>query len=235
LPPSRLVLFDIDGTLLWPDRIGRASLKEGLEAVYGTSGNVETYSLGGSLDKQTVRILMSEAGIDEATIWERFDALGQAMEASLRERIAAKLHNVRALPGGIELVNALHQHEEVLLGLVTGNFRNTALLKLEAAGYGTSMFQVGAFGHEAEERAALPPIAVQRAREMSGIDFCDHQIVIIGDTPADVECAQSVNARTIAVLTGWSSREALIGTNPHYLFDDLSDTAAVLQAIFAPL
>lgn len=233
MPSSRLVLFDIDGTLLWPDRIGRASLKEGLEAVYGTSGNAENYILGGSLDKQTVRILMSEAGIDEATIWQHFDALGQAMEASLRHRIAAKLHDVRALPGGLALVHTLHHHEDVIVGLVTGNFRNTALLKLEAAGYDTSMFQVGAFGHEAEERAALPPIAVQRAKELSGIDFREQQIIIIGDTPSDVQCAQSVNARTIAVLTGWSSREELIATNPHYLFDDLSDTQTILKAIFA--
>jgi phosphoglycolate phosphatase len=223
MPLTRLVLFDIDGTLLWPDKAGRASLKAGLEQVYGTAGNVETHPLGGSLDRQTVRILMTDAGIEEAIIWQHFEAFGQAMEADLRKRLDAKLHNLHALPGGIALVEALHQHEEALLGLVTGNFRATALLKMQAAGYDTTMFQVGAFGHEAEHRADLPPLAVQRAADL----------VIIGDTPSDVECARSVNARTVAVMTGWSTREEIEAAQPDFIFDDLTDTEAILAAIFA--
>ena len=158
--PTRLVLFDIDGTLLLPDGAGRASLKAALEKVYGTAGSADTFSLAGSLDRGTVRLLMAEAGIEEAVIWERFEEVGRVMEANLRECIAARLHNVQALPGTHELVNALHEHDDVLLGLLTGNFRATAFVKLEAAGFDPAMFQVGAFGHEAEQRGELVPLAI---------------------------------------------------------------------------
>jgi phosphoglycolate phosphatase len=231
---TRLVLFDIDGTLLLPDGAGKASLIEGLIQVYGTPGDAANYNLGGNLDRETVRILMLAAGIDEAIIWQRFDDVGHAMEASLRERIGAKLHNVRPVPGAPELVATLHMHEEVLLGLVTGNFRNTALVKLEAAGYDPPLFQIGAFGHEAENRGDLPPLAVQRAKELTGIDFFGQQVVIIGDTSADIRCGHGIGARSIALATGWVGREELAQAGPDYLFDDLSDMEAVLRAIFAP-
>jgi phosphoglycolate phosphatase len=234
MPLTRLVLFDIDGTLLLPDGAGKASLVAALEQVYGTSGDAANYNLGGSLDRETVRILMLAAGIEEMIIWQRFEDVGRAMEASLRQRIGAKLHNVRPVPGASELVATLHTHEEVLLGLVTGNFRNTALVKLEAAGYDPTLFQIGAFGHEAESRGDLPPLAVQRAKELTGIDFHGQQVVILGDTTADIRCGHGIEARSIALATGWVGREDLAQAGPDYLFDDLSDMEAVLQAIFAP-
>jgi phosphoglycolate phosphatase len=234
MPLTRLVLFDIDGTLLMPDGAGKASLVAALEQVYGTPGDAANYNLGGSLDRETVRILMSAAGIEEAIIWQRFEDVGRAMESSLRERISANLHNVQPVPGAPELVAALHMHDEVLLGLVTGNFRATALVKLEAAGYDPTLFQIGAFGHEAENRGDLPPLAVRRAKELSGIDFRGQQVVIIGDTTSDIRCGHGIGARSIALATGWVSREELAKAGPDYLFDDLADMEAVLRAIFAP-
>lgn len=230
--PRYLVLFDIDGTLMRADGAGRASLKVALEQVYGTSGRADTYSLGGSLDRYTVRLLMTEAGIDEAAIWQGFDEVASIMEVDLRERIAARQHNVRSLPGTRELVAALHMHEDVLLGLLTGNFHATALVKLEAAGFDPTLFQVGAFGHEAEDRAALPPLAIERAKALTGVDFRGSQIVIVGDTPLDVYCGKGVSARSIGVMTGWATREEMENAEPDYLFDDLSDTEAILRVIF---
>ncbi len=231
---SHLVLFDIDGTLLMPDGAGRAALKAALERIYGTAGNLETFNLGGSLDRLTVRILMAEAGVSPEVIWARFGELGRVMEADLRGRLAARLHNLQPCCGGHELVAALAARDDVLLGLVTGNFHATALIKLEAAGYDTSVFQVGAYGDEAEDRSLLPPLAVERASRLAGVSFSGTKVVIIGDTEWDIRCGAGIGARSIAVASGWTVREELAKHQPDYLFDDLTDTQAVLAAILAP-
>jgi phosphoglycolate phosphatase-like HAD superfamily hydrolase len=229
-----LVLFDIDGTLLHPDGAGRASLALALEQVYGTAGDAHAFSLAGSLDRNTVHVLMAGAGVAEETIWERFEELGRVMELHLHERIQARLHRVQPCPGAHTLINALHQRDDLILGLITGNFEGTARIKLAAAGFDPSVFRVGAFGHEADTRDELPRLAVERAAALTGHTFSGKQVVIIGDTPSDVTCGRSIGAMSIAVLTGWSSREELQIAGPDYLFDDLADNDAILFAIFAP-
>jgi len=231
---QHLVLFDIDGTLLLPDGAGRAALRVALERVYGTPGGAETFALGGSLDRHTVRLLMTEAGIPEDVIWSRFDELARVVEADLRQRIAARLHHVRPCPGTHALIAALQAREDTLLGLITGNFRGTAAIKLEAAGFDPAVFRVGAFGDEAEDRNLLPPLAIERASALTGMKFVGQQVVVIGDTPSDILCSRGVGARSIAVCTGWVSRADLNTYRPDALFDDLTDTQAVLGTILAP-
>lgn len=233
-PIKHLVLFDIDGTLLMPDGAGRASLKLALEQVYGTAGEIATFSLAGSLDRLTVRLLMTEAGIAPDVIWAGFPALSTIMEAELRRRITAGMHHVTPCPGGLELVAALAARDDVLLGLLTGNFHVTAAVKLEAAGYDPTVFRVGAFGDEAEDRAELPPLAIERGSALAGVRFEGRQVVIIGDTPSDIGCGRGVGARSIGVASGWTPRAELEAHHPHYLFDNLADTQAVLKAILAP-
>ncbi len=229
-----LVLFDIDGTLLLPDGAGRASLALALEQVYGTAGNAQSFSLAGSLDRRTVRVLMTDAGVADNVIWSRFEELGHVMELHLHERIAAGLHNVHPLVGAHTLITTLNQRSDILLGLITGNFEGTAHIKLAAAGFAPEMFRVGAFGHEADARDELPRLAVGRAASLTGHEFRGKQVVIIGDTPSDVTCGQGIGARSIAVATGWTSRGELQAAGPDYLFDDLADNDAILSAIFAP-
>jgi len=229
-----LVLFDIDGTLLHPDGAGRASLALSLEQVYGTAGDAHSFSLAGSLDRNTVRVLMTQAGISEEAIWARFEELGRVMERHLHERIQAQLHHVHPCPGAHALIETLRQRDDLMLGLITGNFAGTAAIKLAAAGFDPGVFRVGAFGHEADAREELPSLAVERAEALTGHLFGGKRVVIIGDTPSDVTCGQRLGARSIAVLTGWSSREELQAAEPDYLFDDLADNDVILSAILAP-
>jgi len=177
---------------------------------------------------------MRKAGLPAEQIGDQFEQLGPAMETALREALRANQHNIRPCPGAIEMVDALATHEDVVLGLVTGNLRQTAPVKLSAAGFDPSVFQVGAYGDEAEARAELPPRAIERARHLTGISFNGAQIVIIGDTPNDVLCGRSVDARSIVVMTGWVERAALEVHQPDYIFDDLTDAQMVLDAIMAP-
>lgn len=235
MPLKYLVLLDIDGTLLWPDGLGRAALLTALEHVYGTAGPIEDYYLGGRTDREVVRDLMHAAGLLPDAVEAGYAAFTAAFTEELRQRLALGLHHVRPCPGGPELVGALLTQPDALTGLLTGNLQPTAALKLEAAGYNPADFRIGAFGSEAADRAVLFRLAVERAALLAGHDFPGQQAVVIGDTPADVRCGQPHGARTITVLTGSHPRAELEAAGADFVFDNLSDTQAVLRAIFAPI
>jgi len=136
-------------------------------------------------------------------------------------------------PGIPELLEAIGEREHLVQGLLTGNCEAAARVKLETAGL--NGFRLGVYGEHHEERAALPPLAVDAARDAFGHDFRGKSIVIIGDTPNDILCGRAVGARTIAVATGRIGTDVLAGYEPDYLFEDLSDREAVLAAIEAPM
>ncbi len=228
-----LVLFDVDGTLLWPDGSGRAAMLAALEQVYGTTGPVEDYYFGGLTDRRVVHDLMSASGFTPEAIESRFARLAAVLTEEFERRLAEGQHKVRPCPGGHELIGALSARPEVLLGLLTGNLQATAILKLKVAGYDPDSFRVGAFGSESTERSVLFRLAVERASALTGIDFQGKDVIVIGDTPADVLCGKPYNARSIAVLTGLHSRDELEAAGADAVFSDLSDTQAVLKAILA--
>ena len=232
MPSRRLVLFDIDGTLLWPDGAGRASMKAGLLEVFGTAGEIDAYKFVGHTDRETIFKLMRDQGFSDSEIEARFGDLAPAMERALSKLIDAQRHHIRPCPGASDLVAHLHDRANVTLGLVTGNFQLTAILKLRTAGYDPTVFRVGAYGHLSPLRADLPPHALEQARQYTGTEFQKGQVVIIGDTPADVTCGLGIGARSIAVATGFSKPEELQAAGPDYLFADLSQTGEVLDAIF---
>lgn len=232
---KRLVLLDIDGTLLWPDGAGRAAMRGALERIYGTAGEIDQFPFKGRTDRYIVYNLLRAEGLLADVIWERFDQLGEAMVIELKQRLVNGEHHIRRCPGALELVSALAARDDALLGLLTGNFHETAAVKLQAAGFDPALFRVGAYGSEAEDRDELPPLAVARAKELTGIEFVGKQIVIIGDTTHDVVCGRGVGARSIAVMTGWTDRAEIEVAQPDYLFDNLADTEIVLAAIYAPL
>jgi phosphoglycolate phosphatase-like HAD superfamily hydrolase len=138
---------------------------------------------------------------------------------------------MRVLPGARELVDALRDRADVCVGLLTGNVREGAELKLGAVDL-WQKFRLGAYGDDHWDRYRLPAIAVARAREELGIDFVGQQVVIIGDTIHDVRCGQSIGVRTIAVGTGFGIDEGeLLASNPDYFFKDLSDWRLAVDAI----
>ncbi len=230
----KLLLFDIDGTILWTDGAGRRAIHRALIDVAGTAGMVEGYRLDGKTDPQIVRELLALAGHADA---ERADRVAAVCERYV-EFLAAELERpgaaTRLLPGVGELLDALLAAEgrgDALVGLLTGNVVNGAALKLRAAGLDASRFAVGAFGGDGHHRPDLPPVALARAREHTGHAFAGADVVIIGDTPADVACGRPIGARTVAVATGHYSADELRATGAEHVFADLSDTAAVVDAL----
>jgi phosphoglycolate phosphatase-like HAD superfamily hydrolase len=135
------------------------------------------------------------------------------------------------MPGVFELLERLEQEPRAVLGLLTGNLARGAELKLRKGGIDPDRFAVGAYGSDSAHRPSLPPIAASRAERMMGRVPDGHEVVIIGDTPADVACGASLGARAVAVATGGYSLEQLQACRPHAAFADLTHTDAVVSAI----
>jgi phosphoglycolate phosphatase len=229
---KKLVLFDIDGTILWTDGAGRRAIREALIAEMGTAGPIDQgYRLDGKTDPQIVRELMTAAGHPDAESSDRTSrTLCRYVEALARELEAAR-EQTRLFPGIELLLGELDRRGDVLVGLLTGNVVEGAGLKLRAAGLDPSRFRVGAFGSDAAVRAELPPIAVRRAAPIMGRVPRGHDVVIIGDTPADVTCGVCVGARAIGVATGHYTRADLLEAGAYRAFDDLGHLDAVIDAI----
>jgi phosphoglycolate phosphatase-like HAD superfamily hydrolase len=137
------------------------------------------------------------------------------------------------MPGIERLLLKLAAEPRVALGLLTGNLVDGAELKLRSAGIDTRQFVVGAYGSDSHDRAELPAIAAARARPLFGHVPSGEEVVIIGDTPADIACGRGIGARAIAVATGAYTVDELAAHDPWALVPDLSDTDAVMSAILA--
>jgi len=226
---QHLVLFDIDGTLLHSGGCGRAATRLAVQDVFGTVGKLDDVDFGGKTDWQILREALEPVGVTAETIAARIPTYQHAVARRLAEIIDD--FPVRPCVGAPQVVAALAERADVLLGLVTGNMQPLAPLKLRAAGYDPRVFKVGAYGSEGWERDMLPPLALQRARALAGVDFPPQRVVIVGDTPRDIACAASIGARTVAVATGWYDVPTLQAERPTHVFETLEDTARVLRAI----
>jgi phosphoglycolate phosphatase-like HAD superfamily hydrolase len=225
----KLVLFDIDGTILWTDGAGRRAMEAALLAHFGTTGPA-SYRYDGKTDVQIVRETMRESGVDESRIDESLAAVLDAYLTRLDAELAMPGRVLRRFDGVLELLDALEARQDRVLGLLTGNLARGAARKLSAVGVAPERFRLGAYGSDHEHRHELPAIALARA-EALGMRFPGDRVVIVGDTPADLQCGRGIGARAIGVATGRYSVEALAAHQPAAVFRDLTDTAAVLQAI----
>ena len=226
----RLVLFDIDGTLMLTDGAGRRAIHRALIHVFGETGPAD-HRFDGKTDPQIVRELMRVVGHGDAHIDTRMQALLDLYVTHLREELCDPAYRPCALPGVHALLDALAARDDVVLGLLTGNLADGARAKLEAVGIDPTRFVVGAYGSDHELRPELPGIAQQRARELLGLDIRGQDVVVIGDTPADVECGRGIGARAIGVATGHYDVGALTSHGAVAAFEDFTDTDAVVRAI----
>lgn len=228
-----LILFDIDGTLLRSGGAGPRSMCMALQELHpsrheGDFVDPEKMDTAGSLDPLIWRKLVDQRGL-EAT---------DAGHTAFRETYGAILANVieaenpvYALPGAAAAVNWVHEHSDLEAALLTGNYPETGRLKVKAAGLDPDLFRFGVWGSEADGRRGLPPIAMERAIAMFERSIDPHQTVIIGDTPADVDCAHANGCRVIAVATGRFDLEQLRPHKPDVLLPDLADLTRFQDAV----
>jgi phosphoglycolate phosphatase-like HAD superfamily hydrolase len=225
---SRLVLFDIDGTLVSAGGVSARALIAALEETFGTAGAIKGYDYSGKTDPQIVRELMRGAGIDDAAVDAR---LSQAL-ARYRARLTEWLRpgDVRPKPGIGALLEALRIEPSVSLGLLTGNLEPCARLKLEPVG-ANRFFPFGAFGSDHEDRYQLPEVALARALAATGIAFRGPDTVIVGDSVHDVLCGRAIGVRAVAVATGKTPPERLATAGADVVLPDFEDTEAGVRAI----
>jgi phosphoglycolate phosphatase len=227
---TKVVLFDIDGTLLMTNGAGRRAMEAALVHVFGTPGS-PAYRYDGKTDRQIVRELMREVGRDDAEIDRTMTLVLDQYLGHLDAELTNEAMIVKRFAGVHEVLDALEARSDRVLGLLTGNLERGALRKLTAAGIDPKRFVICAYGSDHEERGELPAIALDRARAQLGAHLRGDSLVIIGDTPSDIACCRGIGARAIAVASGHYSVEELQRHEPAAAIPDLCDTEAVLELI----
>jgi len=222
-----LLLWDIDGTLVYMDRAGERALLIVIRELYGRDlGEHLPVDLRGRTDTSICRDLLTFLEV-QVTPGEE-----ARFRAAYLDLLPTTLPMVKPhiKPGIPEALETIHAHPEIHQALLTGNLKEGARLKLSYLGL-WKYFEFGAFADDSHIRDELGPYALARAKEKLGIDFPPERVWIIGDTPHDIACGKAIGAKTIAVATGAFSVEQLSALNPTHTFQDLSDTQALLGVI----
>lgn len=226
----RLLLFDIDGTLVDTLGAGRAALERAMLEVYQETGPIDEFDFHGRTDPSIVRELLRSAGKTDPWIAARFPTLWRTYLAFLDEELVAREGSVSLFSGVRDLLDRLRDDDRFATGLVTGNLQGGAVRKLRAAGI-DDRFAFGAYGSDSERRADLPPLAVRRASELLGRRYRTADAIVIGDTPEDIGCARASGARVLAVATGRHGPAELRHYRPDAVMETLADTDEILRIL----
>jgi phosphoglycolate phosphatase-like HAD superfamily hydrolase len=220
---TKLVLFDIDQTILHSGGAGEKALTLALRERFGREETLENIDIAGKTDVWIAHRIFEAHGIEphQENVERFLDGYLDYLEKELDGTKG------RLLPGFPEILHALARKPDVAVGLLTGNLRLGAELKLRRFGV-LDHFSFGAFADDSHERNLLGPFARERAREAYGTDFQARDIYIIGDTPHDIACAKAIGAHGVGVATGRYSRAALEAAGADFVFDDLSDVEGVI-------
>jgi phosphoglycolate phosphatase len=222
----RLILWDIDSTLVNTGSAGMHALNRATIERFGGAGDLDGVEIAGRTDRAIAHQILEKYG--EPVSEKNVDSFLDRYVALLPEELAKR--NGRVLPGVHELLNDLSRQPHKTLGLLTGNLERGARLKLEHY-HLWQFFPFGAFADDHHDRNALGPCALTRAVAHAGCDFLPEQVDVIGDTGHDIACGKVFGARTVAVATGSWSRERLAECQPDFLFDDLANVDEVKRTL----
>ena len=226
MPAKRLLLFDIDGTLVNTGGAGVESLKTTVRNRFRTEDDLGDIEIAGKTDRAIIRDILHKYRVDP-TEENIILFAGEYIDGLPRSLSRAR---GRVLPGIRHLLQRLKPQPHIVLALLTGNLQHGAQLKLQHYGL-WDFFEFGAFADDHHDRNELGAFARKRAQLKHGHDFDAADIDVIGDTNHDIACGKAFGARTIAVATGSWSRERLQACMPDFLFDDLSDTEDVIDRL----
>jgi phosphoglycolate phosphatase len=224
-----LVLFDIDGTLLRSTGVGMGAMREALESMHpGLEFPFDGIPIAGRLDTLILADLLAIHGLPCR------DDHHAEFRGRYAERFVGRLAAgaaVQPLPGAGPLAARLAAEPGVTVGLLTGNYPETGRMKIEAAGLDWSRFTVGAFAGDGPDRRSLVPVAMRRLREREGREVLPREVVVIGDTPLDVDCAAAHGCRSLAVATGHHGEADLRASGADLVTADLAATEALASWI----
>jgi len=221
---ERLVLFDIDGTLIQGKHGHEQAFADAFRIVYGLRKGFDWSPYKGYTDQMIINDAVSKSGVGRDVISSRMERCMSEMAISFRRTV--KESSIEPIPGVVELLGELKRRGH-LAGLVTGNIKPIAEAKLRKAGI-WECFSVGGFGDDSAERKEL----VARAIERAGKRFrAGNNVFLIGDTAYDVSAGKGAGVKTIAVLTGGVPEKVLRDAGCDYLLPDLADTEKVMRII----
>ncbi len=228
---KRLVLFDIDGTIILTKGAGRYVLERAIDTEYGSSLDASQIGFSGKTDPQIVREILEFNGIKGDYMRE--------LRGRILIRYADEFNNddllptLEVLPGIIELVGLLSSEPGIQLGLLTGNLEKTSWLKVQAAGLDKEHFDLGGYGSDHEDRYSIPGIVLDKANRFYEHEVRGDHLLIIGDTEHDIKCGRSIGAKSIGVATGYYSFEDLQSHDPDLVYHDLGNHESVAQDILS--
>ena len=223
---KRLLLFDIDGTLIHSGGAGIEALKHALKERFQIEDDLHDIEFAGMTDSGIVASILKKHSLP--TTPENVTAFLDSYVHFLSNELPRR--KGKLLPGVLELLEKLKTRKHVVLGLLTGNVSRGAQLKLDHYGV-WHFFEFGAFADDHHDRNELGQFARARAKEKHGREFSAAEIDVIGDTPRDIACGKALGARTIAVATGTWSRENLARHQPDILIDDFSDVDRLINTL----
>lgn len=227
--PKKLLLFDIDGTLILTGGVAVGLMTESISEVAGLPIRWSMPDFVGNTDLNIISTLLHRNGIGESDIPE----MSQLILQKYLERLKNELPKdgvIQVLPGVSKLLRLLKSDDRFSLGLLTGNMLAAAQIKLSQEQL-FDYFPVGAFGDDALKREQLSPFAIQRAEKFYGHFFIRKDIWLIGDSVNDIRCAHSNHLKCMAVASGHTPKDELAAYRPTALVDSLKDTAAILNIL----
>jgi phosphoglycolate phosphatase-like HAD superfamily hydrolase len=233
MPDLRIILWDIDGTLLRTRRQGsfRDYTRPVLARMFGTAGRLEELTVSGMTDLQIVSEALRDEGFTPAQVRERAPELAALYHEEL-ERLTGREELYYELPGVRRALEFAEASPRYLNSLLTGNVEPAARLKLRLVGLDGFFRLPGAFGEDSHDRRDLPALALERLGRRLRIELKPSQLIVVGDTPNDIACALHSGARSVAVATGRAhSAEELRAHNPDAVLPDLSDTELFMRTL----
>ena len=222
---NSLVFWDIDGTLMHCGSDGTKALNATFLELFGVADAFSAAPIGASMDSVLIGGIMRSFGIAQGELSRIHEHYRKTLK-----RILAEDKKKQVLPGVLPLLKKIDREPHYRNALLTSNLRIGALTKLESVGL-HEFFAFGGFGDEPGEKWDAAERCIRHAAETCGTTFSRDQIWLIGDSAYDVSCARFLGIRSIAVATGWMSREELLASGPDHFFDDLTETERVLETL----
>ena len=220
---KKLILWDIDGTLMYCGSDGTKALNETFRRLYGIEEAFTKAGIGHAMDSAILDWIMESNKLDKGDLNRVKEEYGKVLQSVLHYN-----NSKRILPGVKELLEYIHESKESFSALLTSNLRSGAEIKLKSVGL-EQFFSIGGFGDDYGEKWDAALNGIREAEAYYDIAFEKENIFIIGDSIYDIECAKRIKVKSIGVATGFAAYEALKNKEPDYLYEDLSDWKKLIQ------